>query len=144
MQNETKVSGLYAAACLMASGRGSPTVEFAGNKSGCVAPRFVFADPDGSVSWYLEAWRLDHGVGGEELVMSVKRFTNAVRKLKTAVTEARTGKGSYENGTKTTNGARHSQTRNALRETYDHRVCGFSTEDGYAYLCRCDCGLKHH
>src|SRR5215475_1274229 len=20
---------------------------------------------------------------------------------------------------------------------------GFSTEDGYAYLCRCDCGLKH-
>jgi hypothetical protein len=51
--------------------------------------------------WYAEAWKLDHGVEGEELLLPVKKFTNAIQKLKSAMAAQRQEKGStYENSKK--------------------------------------------
>jgi hypothetical protein len=99
MQSELKVSELYQAAYLVASGCQFPRVTF--DRTGA---KFIFADDDGLVGWYAEAFKLDHGNQGEELMMPVKKFIGAVRKLKTAMAAAQQEKkGSYENSTKTGN-----------------------------------------
>jgi len=118
MQSELKVSDVYQAAYLVASGCAFPNVEFEGTWA-----KFIFPDDDGAVSWYVEAYRLDHSLDGGELVVPVKWFIHAIRRLKSAMAEAqRQQKGSYANGTKTINGARDSQTRNAIRQTNNQRV----------------------
>jgi hypothetical protein len=48
---------------------------------------------DGLVAWHLEAWKLDHGNAGEELLMPVKKFTNSIRKQKSAMAAAQREKG---------------------------------------------------
>jgi hypothetical protein len=89
MQSETKVTDLYQSAYLLASGCEFPRVVF---ERGSAA--FLFPDTDALVAWHLEAWKLDHGNEGEELLMPVKKFTNSIRKLKSAMAAAQREKGS--------------------------------------------------
>src|SRR5262245_55621626 len=103
MQNETIVGDLYQAAYLVGSGCEFPKIVMEHNRSERGLAKFVFEDPDGLVAWHLEAWRLDHGIEGEELLMPVKKFINAIRRLKSAMGGShRKEKRSYENGKETT------------------------------------------
>jgi len=97
MQNELRVSCLYQAAYLVASGCEFPRVTF--DRTGA---KFIFPDADGLVSWHAEAYKLDHGTGDEVLLMPVKKFIGAVRHLKRVMNAARQGKGN-ETTQKTSN-----------------------------------------
>jgi len=77
-----KTSSLYEAGYLCAVGCPFPRIVWEKGSA-----KFFFDDADGLAAWHLEAWRLDHGVEGQELHIPAKKFVNAIHALKRAMNE---------------------------------------------------------